>query len=75
LGKHWVHQTYIDLSNVCEDDQSPARGLSGTDNYQNDLEITFTCATPLSTNCNMYVMMHYVSVQQLDAKSGLVKVF
>lgn len=69
LAKFYMFGTYIDLSNIQNDDD--AEGFSGVNNLQNDIEITLYCASSISANCNMYVMLHYKDIAYIDKNKNL----
>lgn len=71
LGKFYMMQTYIDLSNVENDEDAISYG--GRGNQVNDIEITFYCASALSTNCNLYVMPEYQEIAYIDSKNKSLK--
>jgi hypothetical protein len=72
LADYYIHNSYFDLSHVIEDDQSKSTSISGKSNFDNDWEIQLICASSLSANVNMYVVLHHVEISQID-KAGTVK--
>lgn len=71
LGKHHIFGTYIDLSNVYNDED--AVSFSGRNNNQNDIEIILSCASAVSANCNIYIMPEYQNLWYVDAKTKSLK--
>jgi hypothetical protein len=71
LGKYYIFSTYIDLSNIYNDDD--AVSLSGRDNFQNDIEIQLICASSVSASCNIYIMPEYQSLYYVDPKTRGLK--
>jgi hypothetical protein len=67
------NSTYIDLSNVQEDDESPSYALSGRPNSDSDLELTLWCASAVSTNVNIYCVLHYDEIMSIDPRNGIRK--
>jgi hypothetical protein len=71
LGRHHIFGTYIDLSNVYNDED--AVSFSGRNNEQNDIEIIISCAQAVSANCNIYIMPEYQKLWYVDAKTKSLK--
>jgi hypothetical protein len=74
LGQYLIPDTLtVDLSNVIEDDQSPSQGYSGRNNNENDVEVTFTCASAISANVIAFCVLHTCEIAVIDSKTGSVK--
>lgn len=64
LSLFYLPMCCVDLTNI--ENTEEKMGLGGIDNGAgNNYEVTFTCLSALSTNCNIYLGLEYLSVQQL----------
>lgn len=70
MGKYFVHQTFIDLSCVSNDEGDQTEVLSGRPTTTNEITIQFFCASSVSANCTLYFVMQYDKVYAIDGKSG-----
>jgi hypothetical protein len=74
LADYYIQHS-LPLVTTINDSYSPSVNISGRSNTSNDYEILFTCAQAISANVNIFYILNYIELSQVDPASGLLKKF
>lgn len=71
LGKIYIPQTYIDLSNIDVENSCHQVPISGISNYDKDIDVELFCTGSINSSTNIYCMLHYIELVTVDGKGNV----